>query len=375
MGDGGRLRILHAVSPASVGGLERVVHALAGGMAGRGHEVHVASLVAEGDPGEAFRGPLEAAGVSVHSLAIRTLSVLREHRFVQSLCRQLRPDVVHTHGYRPDIVDARAARRLGIPTLSTEHGMSKMGGRTAVYEWLQLRALRRFDGVVAVSAPIARTLEASGVDPDRIELLPNAWAEDVVFRGRGEARRELGLPDEGPVVGWVGRLIGAKGGDVFLRALAGSASGAPASIVGEGPERAAWSELAAGLGLADRVRFHGEVQGAARLLPAFDVFVLSSRTEGTPIVLLEAIASGVPIVATAVGGVPDVLGEDGALVVPAEDPGALAAAVDEVLADPEAGRERTRRARARVAERHGLAAWLDRYESLYRRLACQRRAT
>lgn len=365
------LRIVHAVSPASVGGLERVVHALARGMARRGHEVHVASLLAAGDPGEAFRAPLAEAGVPVHALEIGTLSVWREARFVRELCRRVRPHVVHTHGYRPDIVDARVARRLRIPTLSTEHGMSKMGGRTALYEWLQLRSLRHFDAVVAVSRPIARTLSGSGVPEARIELVPNAWADDVDFLSRPEARRILGIEGDGPVVGWIGRLIGAKGADVFLRALA-RVPDVSASIVGEGPERETLAGLVSELGLASRVRLHGEVAGAARLMRAFDAFALSSRTEGTPIVLLEAVAAGLPVVATAVGGVPDVLGEDGALVVPPDDPDAFARALARTLSDPGAAGERALRARARVASHYGLEPWLDRYEGIYRRLARQR---
>lgn len=360
------LSVLHVAAPAAVGGLERVVHSLAIGHHQRGHRVRVAALIGRGEDGSPFLEPLAHAGVEVHTLPVAPYSVVAERRFVGDLCRRERPDVVHTHGYRPDIVDGRVARRLGIPCCSTEHGMSFMGGRTAIYEWLQLRSLRKFDAVAAVSRPIAEALARTGVPRDRIHHLPNAWANRVAFLDRSAARRALNLSHEGAVVGFVGRLIPAKGGDLLLHALA-RISDLPfrIAIIGDGSERAALEALAASLGLADRVRFHGAIPHAAPLFPAFDVFVLSSRTEGSPIVLFEAMAAGVPIVAATVGGVAEALRAEEAWLVPREDPHALAAAVREALTDPAAARLRAARARGRLASAYALDPWLDAYEELY----------
>ena len=104
---------------------------------------------------------------------------------------------------------------------------------------------------------------------------------------------------------------------------------------------------------------------AARVFPAFDVFVMSSRTEGTPIALLEAMAAGVPVVATAVGGVPDVVSPAEAMLVPSENPSALAAAVTETLRNPASTLERTRAAQRRLEQEFALKPWLARYEALY----------
>lgn len=345
------------------------MHALARGHQSRGHAIHVAALLGRGDPGTGFLTPLRDARVGVHTLEVDLRTVRAERRFVRDLCLELRSDLVHTHGYRPDILDGGVARRLGLPTISTEHGMSRMGGRTAVYEWLQMRAFRRFDAVAAVSAPIAAALVRHGVRPDRVHTIPNAWAGDVDFLDRDAARRELGLPLDEPILGWMGRLIGAKGGDVFLRALARLGPNAPrAALIGHGPEREALERLAAELGLSARVHFTGEVAEGARYLRAFDAFVLSSRTEGTPIVLFEAIAAGLPAVVTRVGGVPDVVGEQEALLVDSEDEVGLSAAIEGVLADSVAATERASRARTGLNERFGLEPWLDRYEALYRSL-------
>jgi glycosyltransferase involved in cell wall biosynthesis len=124
--------------------------------------------------------------------------------------------------------------------------------------------------------------------------------------------------------------------------------------------------------LADQVRWCGAVSDAAQLFKGFDVFVLSSRTEGTPIVLFEAMAAGTPIVATSVGGVPDVVSSREALLVPPDDPGALADAVRRVWADPVAAAARARRARERLETGFALAPWLASYDRIYRSLRSAR---
>ena len=362
-----RLSILHVAAPASAGGLERVVHSLAIGHHERSHRIRVVALIGRGEDGSPFLDPLEAADVEVHTLSVTRTSVLAERRFLRELCLRERPDVVHTHGYRPDIVDGPLAHRLGIPICSTEHGMSFMGGLTTIYEWLQLRSLRRFDAVAAVSRPIASALERTGVPRECIHWLPNAWADRVEFLERGAARRALELPADGAVVGFVGRLIPAKGGDVCLRALARIAD-LPfrVAMIGDGSERGALEALASSLGIADRVRFYGEITNAAPLFRAFDLFVLSSRTEGSPIVLLEAMAAGVPIAAATVGGVSEALGADEAWLVPAEDPEALAAAMRDALSGRAGAQRRAERASERLAGAYALQPWLDAYEEFYR---------
>jgi glycosyltransferase involved in cell wall biosynthesis len=116
------------------------------------------------------------------------------------------------------------------------------------------------------------------------------------------------------------------------------------------------------------ITWHGVVPDAGRLLRAFDVLVLSSRTEGTPMVVLEAMAAGVPIVATRVGGVPDVLSSADAMLVPPEDPAALAAAIRAVHDHPDAARSRADSARRRLDTEFALAPWLARYEAIYRQV-------
>jgi glycosyltransferase involved in cell wall biosynthesis len=168
-----------------------------------------------------------------------------------------------------------------------------------------------------------------------------------------------------PSAGW-----GEKGPDVLLEALP-HLSDLPlvASVVGDGAMRAALETRARGLGLNGRIRWHGALANGAGVLRAFDVCVLCSRTEGTPMVLFEAIAAGVPVVVTAVGGMPDVVSPTQAVLVSPDDPAALAAAIRSVYEDPAMARERACRAHARVERDFAVAPWLERYEAIYRLVA------
>jgi len=292
---------------------------------------------------------------------------MRERAATLDLVRRLRPVVVHTHGYPPDLVDASAARRLGIPTVTTVHGFTGGGWRNRLYERLQRRAYRRFDAVVVVSRPLVEELTRDGVPPHRVHFVQNAWQEATPLLDRATARRALGLRADAFVIGWVGRLSAEKGPDVLLDALVNLTDlPVTVSVVGDGPERRALAARAPRFGVEPLVRLHGAVPDAGRLFAAFDVFVLSSHTEGTPIVLFEAMAAGVPIVTARVGGVPDVVSSAEAALVSPADPVALAAAIRAVYRDPAVARARATRARVRLLTNFTVPPWIRRYDAIYR---------
>lgn len=368
----GSLDVTQITAPAAVGGLEQVVAMLATGLAGRGHRSRVVALHGV-DPRErchAFAG-IEAEGVELIELRTPPRRYGRERRRVAEILRAASGTVAHCHGYHADLVGWLAARAARRPVIATVHGYTGGDRKNRVYEWLDGIALRRMDRVVAVARPLADRLARDGVRDSRLVVLVNAWRAAGSPRSRLEARRALGIPEDGLVIGWVGRLSPEKGPDLFLDAVSRLPATYRASVVGDGAMRAGLVARAHRLGLADRVRWHGTVPEAGRLLPAFDVLALSSRTEGTPIVLLEAMAAGVPVVATAVGGVPDVVPAGEAWLVPPGNPAALAAAILECgEREPEA-RARLAAARSRVAEAYAPGPWLDRYEAIYRSVACR----
>jgi len=357
--------ILHVAAPSDVGGLERVVQGLAREQSRAGHDVHVAAVLTEPAADHPFFAPLTEAGVETHTVVAGSRGYQRERTAVAELCRRWRPTVVHTHGYRPDVLDAGVARRAGIPVVTTVHGFTGGDWKNRVYEWLQCRAFRRFDAVVVVSQPLKTRLARAGVAPERIHVVPNAWRPGPAL-DRAAARRTLGLAPEAFVVGWVGRLSREKGPDVLLEAL-GHVADLPlvASVIGDGAERRPLAAQARRLGLDGRVRWHGVVPDAAPLFAAFDLFVLSSRTEGSPMVAFEAMAAGVPVIATGVGGVPEMLSPEEAVLVPPDHPAALAAAIRAAYRAPAAARARAGRARERLCRDFGTEPWSERYDGIY----------
>jgi glycosyltransferase involved in cell wall biosynthesis len=355
-----------------VGGLESVVLALAAGQTRRGHRVIVA-VVHEPRAGEhPFVTALTASGVRAVPFVLSPRAYLKERALIKELCDREKPDVMHTHGYRPDILHAASRLRRNFATVTTLHGSSRLGGASTLHEIVQLRMLQRFDAVVAVSRQLAAELRKR-VRPERLHVIPNGWSDRIRFADSSEARRFLGLPSTGTVVGWVGRLIPIKGADVFLRAM-GQLKAMPltVSIIGDGPERAALEELVRVEGLSDRVHFHGTVPDAARYISAFDVFVLSSRSEGTPVTLLEAIASKVPVVATDVGGIPDVVGESEAVLVRSEDHLALAKAIQSAIQDPASAKRRAEAAVRRLHAYFGMDRWIDAHDRVYDLIVARR---
>lgn len=367
------MKILHVLIPATTGGMERVVQALTVGHHRRGHDVTVLAMRFGGPETYPFVEFLDAAGVRVEARQLGARAYLRERRIVANLCRRIRPDVVHTHGYRTDVVDRPVAARMGIPTVTTAHGRDmRAGTKGRVYEWLQRRNYRRFDAVVTVSRPLEREAMEDGVPRERVHYIPNAYIDLDEPMPRLAARRLLTLEDSDRVVGWVGRLLPVKGPDLLLEALSRLPRPRPiAAMIGGGPEAENLRQRAEALGVSERVRFYGEIEDAGRLFGAFDTYVLSSRSEGLPIVLFEAIAAGTPIVATGVGGVPDVIDGDGGWMVPAGDTSALAEAIAESLRDREEALRRSELARRRVATEFALDPWLDQYEDVYRHVVAQ----
>jgi len=363
------MRILHCLAPAPQGGLERVVQMLATAQDEAGHEVAVVGAISAGALSHPFFDAFRDTRVVGVPLELPDRAWLRERRAVAEEIRSRAPNVVHTHGYRSDVIGGWATRRLGVGLVSTAHGFTRGGLKNRAYEALQVTAYRRGGEIIAVSAPLRAELARRGVPDERLHLVRNAWRPDVEPEDRAAARRELGLAADGIVLGWVGRVGHEKGPDVALEALAGL-PGASLSFIGDGPLRPGLEARARDLGLADRVRWHGWIPRADRLLRAFDLVVLSSRTEGTPIIALEAMAAGVPLVATDVGGVGDLV-EDGreALLVPPENPEALARAVQRGLSEPDASGRRAAAAQARLATEHAVGVWVERHDRVYERAA------
>ena len=298
-----------------------------------------------------------------------------------SLVRDRRIDIVHAHDYKTDLLALALGEATAAIPLSTVHGWIYDSWRERrIYYPVDKWLLRWFPRVIAVSSRIRSTLVEAGVRGDRITTVLNGIDADVFRRDNAitiAAREELGLKPSEIVIGAVGRLEPVKRFDVLLDAFARVHERwrrARLIIVGEGGQRSALESRASALGLTDACMFLGHRPDVIRLHHAFDVFVQSSDSEGTPNAVLEAMALETAVVATNAGGTRDVLrhGKDG-LIVPCGDVDALAGAIDRTLTEDEARLGRIAAARARVVDELSFERRTRAIESIYYNLVAARR--
>ena len=229
--------------------------------------------------------------------------------------RRLRADVVCCSGYKPDILGWLAARQAGVPVVSISHGWTSATWKVRIYETLNKWVNRWMDAVVCVSEGQAVKVGRAGVAPERIVVIKNAVGPEAFAEPDSEYRQLLASWFARPprwIVGAAGRLSPEKGFDRLIDAAARVPHRPEVGFVifGEGPLREPLTRKIAARGLQDKFLLAGFRTDLQRFLPQLDVSVLSSYTEGLPVVVLEALAAAVPVVATAVGGTPEVI-EDG----------------------------------------------------------------
>jgi glycosyltransferase involved in cell wall biosynthesis len=368
-----RIRILLVESGRAMGGTERVVWELATRLPTARFEVRVWLSPSRGV--DEFAAALESADVPVDRVAeVDSRWDWKGMLDTWSRLRRLRPAVLHVHHVWPaaDRYLTLLARAAGVPhVVVTEHitGESHSGGQRA----LKRDELRRADAVTAVTGAIVETLVRDyAIERSRVRVVPNgadlpddAAEEPVAKRWRD---RFLTTPFK-PLWVVAGRLEEQKGHDLLFQALAGLVKqGLDFTLVvaGEGSRRSWLEQQSLSLGLAPRVQFVGQIEDVGGLLAAADAVLLPSRWEGLPLILLEAMARARPVVATAVGGVVEVMqdGVTGTLVPPGDVP-ALAAALVDLQRKADRGVRMGRSAAAIVREHYTWPAVVDGFESVY----------
>ena len=365
------LDIVHVVENLERGGLERMVIDLALAQQAAGHRPRVACLFAPG----ALAGELATRGIEVfacHKAAGLDLGVVRRLR---GWLAATPGAVVHTHNANAHYHTVAATLGLRPGRLvNTRHGMGASQPRSRG-EWLYRRSMGRTDVVAAVCEAARARFAAQGVRP-RAELLavPNGIRVET-FANANEERRAalrnvLGLAPGTRIIGTVGRLNPVKDQATLLQAFArvhAEAADTALVLVGDGALRASLEAQAATCGAGDAVRFLGDRGDVRQLLQGFDVFALSSRSEGYSMALLEACASGLPIVATDVGGNREIVADDrNGVLVPAADAQALAAALLGLLRDPARAQRLGAAGRDWALRDASVQAMAARYDALYR---------
>jgi glycosyltransferase involved in cell wall biosynthesis len=369
------MRVAHLIDSGGVYGAEVVVLDLAERLNRLTHRQVLVSIGDSSDLEKPVEREAKARGIAVCPVRLKGWSLLGGRTLLEEVRRQA-VDIVHVHGYKPTILFATLPRVVrGLPVVATIHGSTYTGGwnRMAVYRWMETLALRNVDAVVAVHERLVPGSVGSVAKRQVVAVIENGVAVGASLPETERLDPEvLAFCDKHPVVGTLGRLSTEKGHDILLRSVRLLVDGGydlRVVLIGEGRRRGDLLRVAEGLGLQDRVLMPGYIAAARHHLSLFDVFALPSLTEGLPIALLEAMDARTPIVATRVGGVPDVLdrGQAGVLVNPG-DAEALAAGIEQLLLDRTLCRRLVEHASNRVAERYSTDAVARRYLELYERL-------
>lgn len=381
-----RLRVLRVITRLNIGGpaLQAIL------LTERLDPSRFDTMLVTGEPGPAEGDMLNLRPTALRPVLRRGLrreiSPLADARALVDLVRivrSFRPHIVHTHMAKAGLLGRTAARLGGAPiVVHTFHGNVLRGyfdsPRIRVFLALE-RALGRLSTrIVAISPRQKEEIRRLDIarEPRLVEIPLGVDLAPFLDSPRGELRRELGIRNDEPLVGIVGRLVPIKAIDVFIEAMAligRSNSQARFVIVGDGELRLPLESLARARGLDGRLRFLGWRGDLRRVYGDLDVVVLTSDNEGTPVSVLEALAAGRPVVATAVGGVPDVIGaNERGVLVPPRDPHSVARAVADLLARPAEAARLGHAGRSYVYPVYDIGTLVDRMERLYTDLARER---
>jgi glycosyltransferase involved in cell wall biosynthesis len=288
---------------------------------------------------------------------------------IRRLIETQRIDIVHTHGYKADCYGFLAAWPRRVALFATVHNWPDKRLSMRLYAKADRTVLRAFDRIAVVSDVVAGILRRSGISAELIEIVRNGVRIDDFACAEPTLRTEYGWSGK-YVIGFVGRLVNDKGGEVLVRAAKAIMAAHPNArvvFVGDGPARGRWEALAGALGVQSSVRFAGTRSDIARVYASLDVLVLPSLIEAMPMCLIEAMAAAKPVVATRVGAIPRLIDPEvtGLLVEPGDAEG-LKAAISRLIEEPSFARRLGENGATLAAARFSEKEMAKSYVRLYR---------
>ena len=376
------LRVAYVLTPITFGGAEKVSLNFLSTVDRKQIDLHLIALVRPWEKPPLLLEEVNRLGIAYTTLpvAIRPgndpVRVLRVIWALYRIFRQQRFDLLHTHGYFADICTLPIAKLLRLPALSTCHGFIVTDRKLQLYNRIDLWALKLCSRVIAVSDELRNGLEKHGIDEDKIRVITNAVPVPPLATQNDKDRRcfrqQHGISPDEFVFVYVGRLSEEKGLLYLLEAFAElirPAMRARLVLIGDGPQRKMLEQQVAELDLERQVSLTGFQKQISPWFAIADCFILSSLMEGTPMALLEAMAAGVPIVATRVGGVPNVItnGVNG-LLVPCADTEALRNGMSRIIAHPELREKYSCEARKTVESSYSVQPWCQKILQIYQDL-------
>ncbi len=367
------MHVVHLMASPFYGGPERQMLGLAQHLPPSTKSTFL--CFAERGKAQAFIDQARTAGFDTITLESNFPRIFRCISEISSHLKNIHADILTCSGYKPDILGCFAARKVGIPSLSVSHGWTGATWKVRLYEYVDKMVLNWMDSVVAVSKAQELKIRRAGVSEAKVVTIRNAVGKDAFVEPDATLRQQLIDLFESPpklLVGAAGRLSPEKGFEVLVDAAAQVLKKVPEAgfvVFGEGPLKANLERRIAEHGIAKRFLLGGFRSDLLKVLPNFDLSAMSSWTEGLPVILLETFAAGVPMVSTAVGGIPEVLveGESGHLV-PAGRADVLANRLTELLADAPRRQKMGEAARNRVRDHFSFEGQALAYQTLFDRL-------
>ncbi len=328
------MRVLHVISSCGMYGAESVILNISRTLNENSHRSTLGVFLNSSNPNLQLHEIAAREGVESHLIPCKSRidwsAVIR----IRELAAQTGADVVHAHGYKADLYVYFALRASKIPLVSTCHTWYDIDAKDYLYGCVDRFILRSYASIVAVSEGVREYLLRAGVQPNKIDMIRNGIDLRVFEHASPVVKEELGW-NSFLLVGLVGRLSEEKGVDVFLASAVDVLSQLPDAkfvVVGDGPDRVKLDALVDELGIRSSVHMLGRRDDMPAVYASLDLMVSSSRREGLPMAILEAMASRLPVVATAVGGVPTIILDDKTgVLVPTVEPALIAAATVELL--------------------------------------------
>ncbi|MBY0246077.1 MAG: glycosyltransferase family 4 protein [Nitrospiraceae bacterium] len=366
------LTILHLRDTHEIGGPGKTILETHRAIDRRRFQLHLGVFLRHGEPEDSpFIAEARRFDMPLHFIRGRHAYDFRMIRQVLDLVKACQIDIVHAHEVKSDVIAYLMARFHPVPIVTTLHGWIGNDLKHRLFVKLDKRVVRKFDRVIAVSRQIERELLDVGVPRAKLHMLHNAIVLERYQRTgrRGLLAEIIGCPIDGPVIASLGRLSAEKGHanliDAMDRVIRRGHKGSLV-LIGDGPERPKLMQQIEMLGLQKVVHMPGYIQEPQRLLEEIDLIVLPSHTEGLPNAALEALLMEVPVLATEVGGTPEVItdGETGRLV-PARSPEKLAEGIQEFLASPESWKRMASRGKDMVKMNFDFRARTRKLEAIY----------
>lgn len=370
MSDNQKIRVLHFICSTGFYGAEKWILALVNNQDNDSvHSELVVTKEAENQDLELTRA-YRAMGHPVHEIPMSFKFDFRAVSALADLLRERKIDIIHTHGYKSDILGVLAARKAGIKSIATPHGFEKLDDwKLNLFIGLGCRSFKYFDYVAPLSLELCDDVRRYNVEESKIVYIRNGVdLKGIDFR----------LPSQNPTrktnptIGFIGQLIGRKNvGDILdvFDTIAGEHPHLKLVLLGDGDARAQYEQHASGCANADRIKFLGFVNQPLDHLSTFDLFVMTSTLEGIPRCLMESMAAGVPVAAYDIPGVDQLIEPDkSGLLVPLGDKQKLTDCWNKLLWDDALADQIATAAAKTVSEKFSAQRMADEYLDLYQRV-------